>query len=112
MPDRTQFVPNAPVQDQIDDLRKGTFQKYESEWTLIESTGNHVFTHNLDEIPCAVDVIRSELNTGDNPRSADSGVTPGQELTVAKTDTTITVTNNVTTSINTFKNFYFKVRAF
>ena len=112
MPQRTQFVPNAPVIDQLEHLRQGTFEKYESEWVLIRSGANHVFTHNLDDVPVMVDVIRSDLAAGDNPRTVDADVTGGEEATIVKTDTSITVTNNVTTAVNGMTDFYFKVRAF
>jgi len=105
MPQRTQFVPNAPVIDQLEHLRQGTFEKYESDWTLIESTGTHTFTHGLDDVPLMVDVIRSENASGDHPRDTAA------IIAVTKTDKTITVVHDGT-AVNGVGNFYYKVRAF
>jgi len=114
MPDREQFVPDSPLQEQIDDLRKGTVLKYQSDWILIESTGNHVFTHNLGEVPCMVDVIRDDFATGDNQSPVDENVNSAELTGIVKTSTTITVTNNVTLTnpVNGKVDFYYRVRAF
>lgn len=106
MPQRTQFVPNAPIPEQLEHLRQGTFEKFESGWELINSTETHTFTHGLDDVPVVVDVIRSDVQNGDNPRDAMSNVT------ITKSGREITVRNNVTVAINGKIHFYFKVRAF
>lgn len=86
--------------DEMESLRQGTREVFESGWTLINNGADKAFTHLLGEIPCVVDVIRSE--TADGVKPIDSNA----DVTVAKTTTTITVTNNVGA------NRYFNVRAF
>jgi hypothetical protein len=105
MPRRHQFTPNAPVEEQLEHLREGTFEKYESDWTLIKDGASHEFTHNLGEVPCVVDVVRSEVANGDHPRDTAS------IIAIAKTDKSITVTHDGT-NVNGVGDFYYRVRAF
>lgn len=72
---------------------------YESDWTRIDGSDSASFTHELGEIPWTADVASSSYSDGSSPSNANAGVT------VAKTETTITVTNNGTDSL------YFRVRA-
>jgi hypothetical protein len=94
----------------LEHLRKGTVEQYESGWVLIRDAisgttdGTKDFTHDLEEIPRVVDVMRSETSDGKNAIDGNSGVT------VAKTSTTITLT--IPNGSPLGGDFYFKVRAF
>lgn len=97
-------MPNRPTFPGAEDptlehLRLGTRDQYQSEWRSIANGASHAFTHELGELPWMVDVIRSETSDGKNPVDSNS------DVTVAKTDTTITVTNNFGSAR------YFRVRA-
>ena len=83
----------------IEDVRLGTRQQYESDWLYIEAEGAAEFAHGLGELPWLIDVLASENSDGTDAAAA----TP---ITVAKTDTTITVTNDSTTTAS-----FFRVRA-
>lgn len=91
------------LEDELQSLREGTREQFESDWTHLPPTGAEAFTvtftHLLGEIPWTVDVIRSESEDGSLPVTATT-------FTVAKTDTTITLANDSTDTA-----YYFKVRA-
>ena len=90
MPRRSQW-PLDPTNEAfaaIEHIREGTFEKFESDWTFIENTGNLDFTHGLDEIPWTVSVLVSATADGDFAVDGTSSVT------VTKTDTTINVTSS------------------
>lgn len=89
----------AGLSDVVEHLRMGTREQYESDWTLIPASGSHAFDHSLAEVPWHVDVIRSLVSDGARSESATA------EVTVAKTDSAITVTNGASTA------YYFRVRA-
>lgn len=95
----TTFDPGVIFEDEIENLRLGTREQYESDWTFIEDTGNHNFDHELGEIPMVVDVMVSEVSEGRNPDDAASSTT------ITKNTTQINITNNVGADR------YFKVRA-
>ena len=97
---RDRFMEDEPSVDHMEHLRRGTFKQYESEWTLIEDTGTHTFTHELGDIPCVVDVSSSEVITGHNPVNVNASVT------VTKIVKTITVVSAAGSDL------YFRVRAF
>jgi len=105
MPWRSGFITEMPLEEKLEHLRQGTREQYESEWRLIGDMNSYSFTHELDDIPTVVDVIRSE--TSDGKKATDSN----SDVTVAKTATTVTITSNVGT-VNGVSDFYFKVRAF
>lgn len=95
-------VDPASLVDEIENLRQGTRDQYESPWTFIlgESIAQVIsFTHGLGEIPWAVDVMSSKESDGKN------AIDDNTNVTVAKTATTITVTNGASADL------YFKVRA-
>jgi hypothetical protein len=108
MPYRTGFITGGPIEEKLEHLRQGTREQYESDWTLIESLGTHVFTHDLEEIPVVVDVIRSETSDGKAPvdTNADFDNAP------VKTSTSITVDVTGVGTVNGVSDFYYKVRAF
>lgn len=90
------------VVDEIENLRQGTRNQYESPWTFIQGDAFAQvisFTHGLGEIPWAVDVLESKEADGKNATDGNS------DVDVTKDDTTITVTNNAGADL------YFKVRA-
>ena len=82
----------------LEHLRIGTRDQYESEWRQIDASRAHTFTHSLGEIPWIVDVLRSDSSDG-------KGAVVAASFTVAKTDTSITITNSDSAL------HYFKVRA-
>jgi hypothetical protein len=121
MPWRSGFITQMPLEEKLEHLRQGTREQYESEWQLIRydttlSAGqSHAFTHELDDIPTVVDVIRSETNDGKSAGSVtidNSGSPAAGTVAVAKTNTTITITSNHGAATNGVTDFYFKVRAF
>jgi len=85
----------------LEHLRMGTRDQFESGWVQIADTGSSSFTHGLEEVPWVVDVLRSPTNDGKAAMDSNS------DVTIAKTDTTITVTSNVSDGVA----YYFKVRA-
>jgi len=85
----------------LEHLRMGTRDQYESGWVQIADTGSAGFPHGLEEVPWLVDVLRSESSQG------KGAVDSNTDVTIAKTDTTITVTSNVGDGVA----YYFKVRA-
>ena len=88
--------------DEVENLRLGTREQFQSEWTVILDTETHTFTHGLSEIPWVCDVVYSENAQGGQARDASS------VTTVSKTDTTITIAN--TFGDDDFVR-YFQVRA-
>lgn len=114
MANRAKFSGFGPVEDQIEHLRRGTFEKYVSDWTYIEDTGNHIFYHELSEVPVTVDLIASEVSGGDAAFAVTQGASAGQAA-VVKTDTTVTVTTTLGSAVAGHEgvaDFYFQVRAF
>jgi len=97
--------PDIPVEsdDLQENLRLGTRTQFQSEWTKVHYGAAQAvaFAHDLDEIPWVVDVIRSETVDG-----GSQVVVPSTDVTIVKTDTTITVTNDSTDT-----DYYFQVRA-
>jgi hypothetical protein len=87
--------------EQLENLRLGTRQQYTSDWTVINDSETHTFTHNLGEIPWIVDVAYSEQDQGGLARDANS------DVTVVKTSETITCTSNFSAG----RTYYFQVRA-
>ena len=99
-------MPTRPTMPGMNDmvlehLRMGTRDQFESGWVQIADTGSSSFTHGLEEVPWVVDVLRSPTNDGKAAMDSNS------DVTIAKTDTTITVTSNVGDGVA----YYFKVRA-
>jgi hypothetical protein len=104
----------GPLEEQLEHLRRGTFEKYVSDWTYIEDTGNHIFYHELEEVPIVVDLVASEDAGGKNAFAVTAGTAAGQAA-VVKTDTTITVTSTLGTAVvghEGIADYYFQVRAF
>lgn len=67
--DNTDTTFGPAIVEGIEDVRLGTRDQYESEWVKIEGNSvvaTHVFTHELDEIPWVVDVLRSGTDDGGN----------------------------------------------
>lgn len=87
--------------DEMENLRLGTRDQWESEWTVINDGETHSFTHTLGEIPWMVDVLYSEQTAGGQARDGNASVT------ITKTATTITCLSNFSAGIV----YYFKVRA-
>ena len=102
-------IDTAGLVDEIENLRQGTRDQYESAWTSIlgdapDSPGTPLaqvisFDHKLGEIPVSVDVMSSKEPDG------KYAIDDNASVTVTKTATKITVTN--TSGVN----LYFKVRA-
>lgn len=94
------------LRDDIDELREGTRDQYESGWEFIEADATAgvdepsvVFDHQLGEIPWVCSVIASQQEQGGDPIETS-------DLTVLTTETTITVKNT-----STLTSYYVKVRA-
>ena len=85
--------------DVLEHIRRGTRQQYESDWTSIADSDDESFTHELGEVPWLVDVLMADDSEGYNAVNGNASVT------VAKTDTTITVTSSAGATK------YFQVRA-
>ena len=104
-------MPTRPTMPGMNDvvlehLRMGTRDQFDSGWVQIADTvgsavGSASFTHGLEEVPWVVDVLRSPTNDGKAAMDSNS------DVTIVKTDTTITVTSNVGDGVA----YYFKVRA-
>jgi len=97
--DRVSF---GDTQSALDDLRKGTRKQFESAWTTIGSGSSVDITHDLGEIPWAVDVIRADGSEGYGAVQA-----PSTDITVSKTDATITLAVGTTAGAT----YFYKVRA-
>ena len=95
---RLDAFPDSTSPD-IEHLRQGTRRQWESDWTELADSASVTFTHDLGEIPWTVDVIRAIDSGGASPLDANASVS------IAKTDTTITVTSALGSSA------YFKARA-
>lgn len=54
----------AKYDEETENLRDGTRQQYESEWTFIPAGGEQEFVHGLGEVPWNWSVLRSESATG------------------------------------------------
>jgi hypothetical protein len=106
MPTRSPFPGVRAPLDDVDHLRKGTRDQYTSRWVKILDGLSHEFLHELGEIPWTVSVNRSESDEG--KQAVEATIGSGLDITITKTDTTITVTNN--TGIEDFST-YFQVRA-
>jgi hypothetical protein len=108
MPTRSPFPGVKAPLDDLDNIRKGTRVQYVSEWVKIPHEGSSEFTHELSEIPWLVSVIKSRSEGGDSPSEISTSIDAlhGTVITVGKSDTTITVTNNDFT-----QETYFQVRA-
>lgn len=106
---RTTGIDMTSIVDELESLRQGTREQYESEWTQINDGETHTFTHNLDETPWSVSTLFS--TDGDGKLIKDSAgdvVYPAliaAGVTVTTTATTIKVANATGT------NYYYKVRA-
>lgn len=92
-------IDNAGLVDEIENLRQGTRDQYESEWVLIAAGLAKTFDHGLDEIPWTVDVMGSTVNDGKSPTDRNA------DVTVTKSGTQVSVTND------TAEDLYFLVRA-
>jgi hypothetical protein len=86
----------------LEHLRMGTRDQYESGWAMAADASSVSFTHGLDEVPWVVDVLRSSTSDGKVAESV-----PSADVTIAKTSTSITITNDVGDGTA----YYFKVRA-
>lgn len=89
----------AAMLDAVEQLRKGTRETFESNWTRIAASATATFTHLLDDIPWIVDVTRSETSDGQRPADATG------DVTISKTATAVVVSNTATAA------YYFRVRA-
>ena len=96
--------PTMPGMDDVvlEHLRMGTRDQFESGWVSIADANSHAYTHNLEEVPWVVDVIRSRESGGASAESV-----PSADVTIAKTETTVTITNGVGDGTA----YYFRVRA-
>lgn len=99
------------VTEAVEYLRRGTREQYESEWVLIRQNSSKEFIHDLDEVPWAVSVLRSD--TLDGTKYGTVAPATDYTLTYANSDGDkatigryITITNTVTDT-----DYYFKVRA-
>jgi len=70
VPVRTPFPGQAPVEPEVDHIREGTREQFESEWTLIPGGHSQEFQHGLGELPWVVSVMRSDVADGTFPKSA------------------------------------------
>ena len=92
----------AGLVDEIENLRQGTRDQYESEWRFIQGDAivqTATFEHGLGEIPWMVDVMSSKVDDGKGAIDANA------DVTVTKTGTTVTVRNDSGSDL------YFRVRA-
>jgi hypothetical protein len=119
MPYRTSTL--EVLDENLEHIREGTREQYESEWLFFPSGARREVRHNLGEIPWVVSVVRSDDATGSVVERASwetledpwaFGQSANVRIAYADIDGTtgsginsLTLTNNMTTSV------YFKVRA-
>jgi len=86
--------------DELENLRLGTREQWESDWTLINEGETHTFSHPLDEVPWVVSAVYSETQQGYLEKDATG------DVTLAKTSAAVTCLNGFSDSGTR----YFKVR--
>ena len=100
MPIRGDLPPVDEQSELLEHLRKGTREQYQSGWVSVAASATAALTHELGEMPWVVDVVRADADGGYNAVEV-----PATDITVAKTATTITITNAAADT------YYFQVRA-
>lgn len=86
------------TRDELDDIKRQTFQKFVSPWQSIAGSATGTFRHNLGEIPHVVSVLEATDSQGSNQAEASS-------VTVTRTGTIVSVANTGSAR-------FFRVRAF
>ena len=83
-------VDNVALTDELENLRRGTAERFESNFVFVGQGDQHEFEHGFDEVPWYVDVLVALAETGDAALSAPALVT------FTKSRNTVVVANGTT----------------